>query len=83
MNVRVLLFGPYAQAAGADALTLAFPDRSDVAVGEILAALRRESPSMEKMLSGARLAVNERIAAPEQRVVASDECAIIGLVGGG
>jgi len=83
MNVHVLLFGPYADAAGADALTLAFPEREEVTAAEVLAAMRVEAPSMSGMLSAAILAVNEQLARPEQRVVESDECAIIGLVGGG
>jgi molybdopterin converting factor small subunit len=83
VNVRVLLFGPYADAASTDALTLAFPDRDEVTAAEVLAAIRTEAPSMDTMLSVAMLAVNEQLARPEQRVVESDECAIIGLVGGG
>lgn len=83
MNVRVLLFGPYVDAAGADALTLSFPGRDEVTAGEVLAAIRAEYPTMNGMLSAAILAVNERFARPEHRVVESDECAIIGLVGGG
>jgi len=83
MNVRVLLFGPYADAAGADALTLGFPERDEVTAGEVLAAIRTEVPPMNGMLSMAILAVNEQLARPEQRVVESDECAIIGLVSGG
>ncbi|MCB9846717.1 MAG: MoaD/ThiS family protein [Phycisphaeraceae bacterium] len=83
MNVRVLLFGPYADAAGADALTLAFPERDEVTAGEVLAAIRTEYPPMSGMLSAAILAVNERRARPEQPVRESDECVIIGLVGGG
>jgi len=83
MNVRVLLFGSYADTAGADTLTLAFPERDEVTAGEVLAAIRTDYPSMNGMLSVAILAVNEQLARPEQRVVESDECAVIGLVGGG
>jgi len=83
MNVRVLLFGPYVDAAGADALTLTFPDRNEVTAAEVLAALQREAPSIATMLPATRLAVNEQFAGPEQRVAESDECALIGLVGGG
>jgi len=83
MKVRVLLFGHYASAASADALVLDFPERDEVTAAEVLAALQRDAPSIANALSTARLAVNEKFARPEQRVVESDECAIIGLVGGG
>jgi len=83
MKIRVLLFGPYADAVGADALTVAFPERNEVTTPEILAALRREAPSIAAALPSARLAVNERFADFEQRVSESDEVALIGLVSGG
>jgi len=83
MKVRVLLFGHCASAASAETLILASPERDEVTAAEVLAALQRDVPSIANALSTAKPAVNERFARPGQRVVESDGCAIIGLVGGG
>lgn len=83
MKVRVLLFGPYADAAGADGVECDLPDGARVTAADIIEALRADAPTLETMLPAARLAVNQRLATPEQVVAESDELALIGLVGGG
>lgn len=83
MRVRVLLFGFYADTAGTDGVECHLPDAAQATVADIIEALRGAVPAMESMLPAARLAVNRRLASPEQIVAETDELALIGLVGGG
>ena len=83
MKYVVLLFGPYADAAGADRVELLFDSDHSRTAAEINSALAEQAPAMAPMLSAARLAVNNRLADRDQVVTATDELALIGLVGGG
>jgi len=80
MTVRVLLFASYADAIGASEVSLDLPD--GVQVRDVLARV-------QSMTGGRRVpdkpmvAVNQRYAAFDQRVCASDEVAIIPPVAGG
>jgi molybdopterin converting factor subunit 1 len=80
MTVRVLLFASYADAIGASEVSLDLPD--GVRVRDVLARV-------QSMTCGRRVpdkpmvAVNQRYAASDQRINASDEVAIIPPVAGG
>jgi molybdopterin converting factor small subunit len=81
MNVRVLLFGPAAAAAGADSVTV-----SGVEAGtceQVITALGGQFPALRPFTIGGRLAVNSNYADAATRVAATDEVALISLVSGG
>lgn len=80
MRVRVLLFGPAADAAGADAIEVELgADRSCAAV---LGALSR-SGRLGPLVAACRLAVNHEFAPPGRTIQEGDEVALVGLVSGG
>lgn len=80
MTVRVLLFASYADALGASEVRLDLPNGARV---------RDVLDRVLQMAAGKRVprqpmvAVNQRYAAPDQAVAASDEVAIIPPVAGG
>lgn len=81
MQVRVLLFGPQAAGAKADAVRVSIePGATPEAV---MAALARECPELGRSLAASRLAVNGVFADPGTRIGERDELALIGLVSGG
>jgi sulfur carrier protein ThiS len=80
MQADVLLFGPYADAVGARSIAVEVPPRATVA--DVLASLDAV-PALAPLMSGAHLAVNASYVPRETRVDATDELALIGLVGGG
>ena len=81
MEVRVLLFGAEAAAAG----------RADVRVrvdgactcATVKRELARALPALAGMVGSARVAVNAEFAPPEQPIKDGDEVALIGMVSGG
>ena len=83
MKYEVLLFGPYADAAGTPRVELTFDTDHSRTAADICAALARQAPAIASMLPAARLAVNNRFANHDQIVSQGDELALIGLVGGG
>lgn len=83
MSFEVLLFGPYADAAGARSVSVEVGSDGTVRAGALLAAVGEQTPALRPLLGGARLAVNSRFAASDDEVSASDEIALVGLVGGG
>ena len=76
----MLIFGAAALAARADRV------RVDVASGatvaDVLRALGEQHAPLKFALDSARLAVNHAFAGPDTRVSASDELALISLLGG-
>ena len=81
MRVRVLLFGPQADAAGRSAVELELPEPADCrTLRERLAAAH---PELAPSMAASRLAVNHEFAPPEQTIREGDEVALIGLVSGG
>jgi len=82
MHVDVLLFGPLAEAAGADCVAVDVPDQEATA-GKVLTALHEASPVLRSSLGACHLAVNHAFAHDSTPICASDEVAIIGLVSGG
>lgn len=83
MTVRVLLFGPFADAAGGDHAALALAADRPATAAHVLDALGDAHPPLRPMLSAARLAVNGVLVRADAVVRESDELAVIGLVGGG
>lgn len=83
MEIETLLFGPAADAAGADRITLSLPERATV--GDALAAIGREYPVLAPAVegSGGRLAVNHEYAPADRTLAPGDEVALISLVSGG
>lgn len=81
MNVRVLLFGPAAMAAGTDSVTVSAVGAATA--GLVLAAIGEQFPTLRPFTRGGRLAVNANYADAATRVVAGDEVALISLVSGG
>lgn len=82
MHVRVLLFGPFADAVANDHAVVALASAAPTAA-HVLDALGEMHPPLRPMLTAARLAVNGALVRPDHLVQASDELAVIGLVGGG
>ena len=81
MLVRVLLFGPEAQATGRRDVSL---DVSPpVTCARIKGMLAETLPILAGTIGAARLAVNAEFAPPEQVVHPGDEVALIGMVSGG
>ncbi len=80
MNVTVLLFASYADALGTTELEIALPAGSTVAD-----AVRRVAtlPGADRVPPKPLVAVNERYAAPEQRLAPGDQLALIPPVAGG
>jgi molybdopterin converting factor small subunit len=86
MEIETLLFGPAADAAGADRITLALPEEATVA--DALAAIARQYPVLAAAVEGGgggggRLAVNHEYAPAHRRLAPTDEVALISLVSGG
>lgn len=81
MEVRVLLFGPEAHAAGRRDATLDVA--APVTCARVKEALARALPMIAGNVSAARLAVNAEFAAPERVIAPGDEVALIGVVSGG
>ena len=81
MMLEVLVFGPAALAAGADKVGVSVPESA--AAGDVIAALHRHYPSLRFALESARLAVNHAFVSTDAPISATDELALISLVGGG
>ncbi|RMH31633.1 MAG: MoaD/ThiS family protein [Planctomycetota bacterium] len=82
MRVEVLLFGPLADAAGRDSLSVN-TDATQPTARDVLDALTQAQPAMRSMLTACRLAVNHAFADDATLIRAGDEVAVIGLVSGG
>ena len=86
MELVTLLFGPAADAAGADRIMLSLPEQATVA--DALAAIASQYPALAFAVessgsAGGRLAVNHEYAAADRRLAPGDEVAVISLVSGG
>lgn len=84
MEIHTLLFGPAADAAGADHITLSLPERATVS--DALAAIAVQHPALAFAVKdgrGARLAVNHQYAPADRPLAPTDEVALISLVSGG
>lgn len=80
---EVKLFGPYADAAGARAVRVSHEGNDAPCAEDLLESIAAQRPALRPLLPRSRLAVNNRFAQPRQTVRASDEIALIGMLGGG
>jgi len=81
MNVRVLLFGPPAMAAGVDSVTVSAVDAATCE--QVMAALGEQFPTLRPFTRGSRLAINAEYVDEKTLVAAGDEVALISMVSGG
>ncbi|HEU4628341.1 MAG TPA: MoaD/ThiS family protein [Gemmatimonadaceae bacterium] len=84
LEIDVLLFASFAEAFGSDRVRLSLP--ADATVATVIAGVQAASRALSDappLPATVRVAVNQAIAAPEQRVRAGDEVAIIPPVAGG
>ncbi len=82
MTIEVLVFGAAAQAVKSDRVTVRVEGGAP-SVRDILAALGEQHPILLHAASHGRIAVNHAFALSEGTVSATDEVALIALVGGG
>ncbi|HEX7010362.1 MAG TPA: MoaD/ThiS family protein [Phycisphaeraceae bacterium] len=82
MRITVLLFGPQAQRAGRRQVVVELPGTSTTCA-ELRKALAEAVPELATSLPNSRLAVNHAYADDNERITASDEVALIGMVSGG
>ncbi len=80
MQIDVLLFASYADAAGAASVRVSVSD--DARVAEVVQAVRAAAPAI-RLPERPLVAVNHRYAGAEVRVAAADEVALIPPVAGG
>lgn len=81
MEVRVLLFGPQADAAGRAHVAVTLPD--DATCADLRSRLAEAAPTLAPSLDASRFAVNSEFADESTRLSETDEIALIGLVSGG
>lgn len=80
---RVLLFGPYADAAGAPWIDVQCAAGAHVTAQDVHAAIAAQAPTLKPMLGAARVAVNHSFVGPDHPIGERDEVALIGMVSGG
>ncbi len=81
MKVRVLIFGELARELSCK--EIAVDVQSPAQVRDVNLALAEEFPAKSQFFQAARLAVNHAFTSPDSPIKASDEVALIELVGGG
>lgn len=81
MTLQIQLFASLKAAAKTGRIQVEMPDGSTVA--QLLEAVARDFPSLEKWLPHLRVAVGEEYAAPDQILREGDEIALIPPVSGG
>lgn len=80
MSVTVLLFASYADALGADSVSIDLP--AEATVADVLANLRAR-PGAERLPPAPLVAVNQRYVKASSAVRPGDEIAVIPPVAGG
>lgn len=80
MQIDVLLFASYADAAGAASLRVSVSD--DARVADVIHAVRTAAPAV-RLPARPLVAVNHRFAGSDVRVTPADEVALIPPVAGG
>lgn len=81
MQVTVLLFAGLAERAGQREITIDLADGGTV--GELLEAIRLRHPELDTLLGTSFVSVNQEYAAPNVRIAAGDEIALLPPVSGG
>ena len=80
-EVSVLLFGPAARAAGADAVTVRLKPGATAA--DLLRALAEQHPAIRSEASVGRIAVDHAFVDPSAPIEPGQELALIAMVSGG
>lgn len=83
MQLKILVFGPMANAAGSRTLQLEVPASGVLDAAGVMRSIAEAYPPLRPMLPSTRLAINSKYALPGDSVAASDELALIGMVSGG
>lgn len=81
MELDVLIFGSAAVAAKADRVRVNLGDSPTLSA--VADAIAQQHPALRFALRTPRFAVNHAFAGPDARIKATDEVALITLVGGG
>lgn len=81
MRVRILFFGMLKELAGRASDTIDVAEGASVA--EVLRHYESEIPRLKEALSSLAVAVNQRYAGPETKLIAGDEVALLPPVSGG
>jgi len=82
-KMKVLLFGPYADAVDGSCIEVALPALGKLTAGRVMVSLNEQQPKLRGMLGAALLAVDYECVRPDAVIEEGDELALIGLVGGG
>jgi molybdopterin converting factor small subunit len=82
VTIEVLVFGVAAQSVKSDRVTVRV-ERGAPSVRDILAAIGEQHPLLRHAATHGRIAVNHAFAQHECTVSATDEVALISMVGGG
>lgn len=81
MRIRIRLFGPAAQAAGAQSLVVEVDE--PLTCGRLVDAISSQHPALRRLVEFGRLAVNSTYGVASTPVSESDEVALISMVSGG
>jgi len=83
VQLKVLVFGPIATAAGGRTLQVVVAAPRELDAAEVMRLIAEAYPSLRPMLASSRLAINSKYALASDTVAPSDELALIGMVSGG
>ncbi len=81
MKIDVLLFGPQAEIAGTDMVSVELEAPATAAA--VMHALKDVAPMLGPSLASSRLAINHAYAMDTDELSVNDEVALIGMVSGG
>ena len=82
MSYQVLLFGAEAMAAGSKSVEIA-SDEPALTAADLKALLTEAVPAIAGTVPSCRVAVNESFVSDHDKILATDEIALIGMVSGG
>jgi len=83
MRLKILVFGPLADAVGGRLVHLDVPETPPLDGAGVLRLIGAAHPVLRPLLPASRLAINARFASPADTVTPADELALIGMVSGG
>ena len=81
MRIRILFFGVLKDLAGQENDSLNLPDEATLA--DVLSYYQERIPQLEEFVSSLAMSVNQEYAAPDRRLRADDEVALLPPVSGG
>ena len=82
MTIHVLLFGPMAQAAGANQIAVPI-DTNAISCADLRQRILQTTPALDRLLPACRFAVNQQFVDDAHLATPADEVALIGMVSGG